>query len=141
MAARASPTARTWAWYHVVPIWAAYHKTVPKPRKTVVATRTQVRIGSLPSIHQAIPTSRAPRIAKISWPLVARPHSHTKGMSTTAGNGGNGTNPRGIPSAPVGTGRTSWKKALPGEVGVASTGKRIAAWPSRNARACHSKWL
>ena len=121
LAARASPTARTWAWYQVVPIWDAYQNTVPKPRKTVTASRTQVRIGSLPSNHQAIPTSIPPRIAKISWPLAARPHTATKGTRMIAGSGGNGTSPRWMPST-GGTGRTSWKKALPGDVAVAATG-------------------
>ena len=55
----ARPTARTWAWYQVVPIWAEYQSTVPKAKNTVVARRTQRRIGSPPSAHQAMPTSMA----------------------------------------------------------------------------------
>jgi len=31
--------------------------------------------------------------------------------------------------------------SLPGDVGVAVTGKLIPAWPSSQADACHTKWL
>ena len=60
-----SATARTWAWYHVVAELGGVPEHRPERRRTTVAAaRTPRRIGSLPSTHQASPTSIAPRIAE-----------------------------------------------------------------------------
>ena len=107
VASIARPIAATWAWYQVVLSCAAYQKTVPNAKKAVPAIRTQKRSGSRPSSHQQIPTSSAARPTKTTWPLVASPPSATNGTRMTAGSGGNGIRPRGMPSIGA-TGNTSW---------------------------------
>ena len=74
----ARPTATMCAWYQVVASCAAYQKTVPKAKKTAVASRTARSIRSRPSIHQHSPTSTAARAVNSSWSSVARPQRHER---------------------------------------------------------------
>ena len=71
----------------------AYQNTVPKAKKTVVATRIERETGSRPRAHQARPTATAPSATETSRSLVAMPQRATNGMRTIAGNGGNGRSP------------------------------------------------
>ncbi len=121
MARKVNPTATICAWYQVVATCAVNQKTVPKAKKIVVASRTARPTGSRPIAHQQIATSTAARTVKMTWSLVARPHSATNGSRATAGSGGNGSRPRAIPSL-VAIGSTSWKNALPGRPPAATTG-------------------
>src|SRR4029079_11155476 len=109
------------AWYHVVDTWAVNQNTVPNAKKTVVPRRTAGPTGSRPIAHQHRPTSTAARTVKIAWSFVAGPQSATNGTRSTAGSGGNGSNPRATPSV-IATGRTSWNQALPGRLPDAATG-------------------
>ncbi len=109
------------AWYQVVASCAVYQNTVPKAKNSVVARRTTGSTGNRPMAHQQIATSIAARTVKMTWSLVARPHSATNGSRTTAGSGGNGSSARGTPSA-VGIGSTSWKNALPRRPSLGATG-------------------
>ena len=107
MASRVRPTATTWAKNQVDPSSAAYHRTVPRPRKIVLAIRVDRSSCSRPSIQNARATSIAPMNVAISCALVVRPEIATNGSRTTAGNGGNGISAR-AGSLPA-IGNTSWK--------------------------------
>ena len=80
-------SATTWAKNHVVPRPAAYQTTVPKPKKTVTASRTGRPTGRRPRAHQHSPTSIAPTTTETARSSVATPHSATNGMRTIAGQG------------------------------------------------------
>ena len=110
IARNVSPTATMWARYQVDPSWLANQKTVPSPKNTVVARRTVGRIGSRPRTQKARPTTSAPNPTAMSDSLVVRPKTATNGMSTSAGNGGNGMSARPV-GDPFGRsiGRTSLK--------------------------------
>ena len=97
---------------------AAYQKTVPKPKKIVTARRTGRLTGSRPRAHQQRPTSIAPRTTETARSSVASPNSATTGMRTMAGSGGNGRSPKPV-RLPLASrsGKTSWKKSLPGSPG------------------------
>ncbi|MEI8332928.1 MAG: hypothetical protein WCH74_03585 [Chloroflexota bacterium] len=94
---------------HVDPTAALYQRTVPSPRKSVVASRVDGRIGSRPKDQKAIPTTSAVMTAQMSCAFVASPQAATNGTSTRAGSGGNGRSPRPVSRpAASSTGMTSW---------------------------------
>lgn len=98
-----------WAKNHVVPTAALYHSTVPSPRKSVVASRVDGRIGSRPRAQNATPATSAAATAQMSCASVASPQTATNGTSTRAGSGGNGKSPRPVSRpAASSTGMTSW---------------------------------
>ena len=69
-----------------------------------------------PSTHQASPTSSAPRIAKIELAVGREaPERDERQQERPPAAAGREPAPRGTPSLEA-TGRTSWKKALPGDV-------------------------
>ena len=127
------------AWYQVVASCAVNQKTVPKAKKIVVASRTARPTGNRPIAHQQMATSMAARTVKMTWSLVARPQSATNGSRATAGSGGNGSRPRATPSRRRDR-QHVLEERVAGQAAAATTGKRIAAWPSRKAAACHTKW-
>ena len=109
----ASPTARTWAWYQVVPSWAAYQKTVPKPKNS---GRSHADRRAAPAAARASTRRCRRRSRRGSRRAAGRrssgPTARRTAAGTTAGSGGNGMSPRGTPSSDA-TGRTSLKQALP----------------------------
>ena len=80
-----------WARYQVVPSCAAYQKTVPNAKKTVVAKPDRGETGSPPSIHQQ--SADVDRGEDREDRLVVRgeaPDAPRTAASTSAGSGGNG---------------------------------------------------
>ena len=85
--------ATTWARNQVVDSIAAYQWTVPNAKKIVASADTARCSVRRVVSRQARPTLIAPRMTPISWASVARPKMATKGSSTIAGSGGNGSSP------------------------------------------------
>jgi hypothetical protein len=98
--------AMTWARNHVVESIEAYQWTVPNAKKSVATKPAPRLLVRRVVMRQHRPTLIAPMITPTSCEFVARPKIATKGISTTAGSGGNGSRPK--PGSP-GAGITSWK--------------------------------
>ena len=135
-------TATTWAKNQVVPSWAAYQNTVPKPKKTVVASRTRRETGSRPSAHQASPTSIAPSSDRDRPDVGGQAPDRHERQEQIAGRGGNGSS---APSPTV-AGQLAQRvdvlhPVVAAREAAARPGQSIAARRRRNAIACHTKWL
>ena len=129
----------TWAKNQVVPSCAAYQKTVPKPKKIVVARRTAPRDRQ----RARAPTTRAPRRAAPSTDRdgadVGRqaPHRDERQEHDRRQRRERQERPVGRPVELAERVDVLHPVVAPGP----DTGQSMATRPSRKASACHTKWL